>query len=398
MEIKVCFLGGARYEQPLDATSEKKFRALKSLGEFFVIGFSQSLYPRSFKEHAYFYLLPQLPLSVMRYAEMFLLGPPLACWLIFRHGVRALVAQSPYEGFAAALAKRIAEWLGYRVALVVESHGDFHESLFLYRRIVLQRLYRFLMHHVAKFVLRHADVLRAVSNSTEEQFKRSGTVSPIIQFPAWTDIDLFLQAGTRLHADPVHNVVYAGVLSPIKGVHHLINAFAFVTKTLPNVNLLIIGREAHKAYAAELKEQVRRNGLYGRVHFLGEVSQAELASWMRRASVFILPSASEGLPRVVLEAMATGIPVIASKISGIQEIVQDGSTGLLVEPGNEALLAERLLWLLEHAAEARQMGRRARDFARGFSSTEAYLRGYQRIFDVAQMILTENDKHAASTL
>src|SRR6266496_2824031 len=140
MEIKVCFLGSARYEQPLDATSEKKFRALKSLGKLFVIGFSQDLCTRTFTEHAHFYLMPQLPLPLLRYAEMFLIGPLVACWLIFGRRVQVLVAQSPYEGFAAAVAKRIAGWLGHRVTLVVESHGDFEESMLLQRRVAFAQL------------------------------------------------------------------------------------------------------------------------------------------------------------------------------------------------------------------------------------------------------------------
>ena len=136
----ICFIGGTRYSKPLNATAEKKFRALKSLGELFVIGFSQDLRLRRFTEHANFYLLPKIPIPVLRYAEMFILGPLLACWLIFRRRIQVLVAQSPYEGFAAALAKKIAGWLGRKVVLVVENHGDFEESLFLYRRIRLQRL------------------------------------------------------------------------------------------------------------------------------------------------------------------------------------------------------------------------------------------------------------------
>src|SRR5919109_2427470 len=142
MSIKVCFLGAARYSRPLDETTEKKFRAISSLGEAFVVGFSLDLRPRRFTEHAHFYLLPQLPLPFLRYVEMFLLGPLVTCWLIFARGVQVLVAQSPYEGFAAAIAKRIAGWLGHRVRLVVENHGDFQESLFLYRRIVLQKIVR----------------------------------------------------------------------------------------------------------------------------------------------------------------------------------------------------------------------------------------------------------------
>ena len=156
--IKVCFLGGARYSQPLDTTNEKKFRALKSLGELFVIGFSHDLRPRRFTEHAHFYLLPKVPLPVLRYVEMFVLGPFLALWPIFRHRIQVLVAQSPYEGFAGALAKKVAGWFGYNVALVVESHSDFEESLFMQRRIRLPRWYRFLMRRVAAFTLEQADV------------------------------------------------------------------------------------------------------------------------------------------------------------------------------------------------------------------------------------------------
>src|SRR6266571_7628889 len=122
-KMKVCFLGGTRYHQPLNGTSAKKFRVLQPLGEFFVIGFSQNMHLRRFTEHAHFYLLPKLPWPILRYIELFTLGSCLALWLIVRRGVQVLVAQSPYEGYAAALAKQIALWLGYKVSLIIESHG-----------------------------------------------------------------------------------------------------------------------------------------------------------------------------------------------------------------------------------------------------------------------------------
>ena len=239
--IKVCFLGGARYSQPLDTTNEKKFRALKSLGELFVIGFSHDLRPRRFTEHAHFYLLPKLPLPVLRYVEMFVLGPFLALWLIFRHGIQVLVAQSPYEGFAGALAKKVAGWFGYNVALVVESHGDFEESLFMQRCIRLPRWYRFLMRRVAEFTLKQADVLRAISHSTRAQLERWGQGKPFVQFPTWTDIEIFLQAGLNNGNPPSQEILYAGVLIPGKGVHHLIDAFARISSDFPQARLLLVG-------------------------------------------------------------------------------------------------------------------------------------------------------------
>jgi len=386
MRTKVAFIGGARYSQPLDATSEKKWRLLSELGEMFVIGFSQDLRPRRFTQHAHFYLLPKFPMPVLRYLAMFTVGPALTLWLILRQGVRILVAQSPYEGFAAAVAKVLARLVGFQVVLIVENHGDFEVSLFLQRRVRCQSLYRWLMRRTARFALQHADLLRAVSNSTRKQLEIWSSGKPIVQFPAWTDIEVFLKTGeddgTR---EPV--ILFAGVLTPLKGIHHLLHAFAKVAQEFPEVRLEIVGRDENSEYAEELRQKVLRLGLNGRVSFVGEVSQAELADRMRRACVFVLPSLSEGLGRVVVEAMATGTPVIGSHVDGIPEIVQEGLTGFLVPPGDEEALAERLRWVLKHPQEAKAMGHRAREFARSFFSPEAYLAGYRRLFEMAKEVL-----------
>jgi glycosyltransferase involved in cell wall biosynthesis len=386
--VKVCFIGGARYSQPLDATSEKKWRLLSELGEMFVIGFSQDLRPRRFTQHAHFYLLPKFPMPVLRYLAMFTVGPALTLWLILRQGVRILVAQSPYEGFAAAVAKVLARLVGFQVVLIVENHGDFEVSLFLQRRVRCQNLYRWLMRRMARFALQHADLLRAVSNSTRKQLETWSPGKPIVQFPAWTDIEVFLKTGeddgTR---EPV--ILFAGVLTPLKGIHHLLHAFAKVAQEFPEVRLEIVGRDENSEYAEELRQKVLRLGLNGRVSFVGEVPQVELANRMRRSRVFVLPSLSEGLGRVVVEAMATGTPVIGSHVGGIPEMVQEGLTGFLVPPGDEEALAERLRWVLKHPQEAKAMGHRAREFARSFFSLEAYLAGYRRLFNIMEEVLKD---------
>lgn len=374
---KVCFLGGTRYSQPLDATSEKKFRLLAEVADIFVIGFAPGLKPRRFTEHARFYLLPRLPLAGLRYLLMLTAGAALALWLILWHGIRVIVAQSPYEGFAGAVAKRLAAFLGRRVALVVESHGDFEESLFLQRRVQLPSLYRLLMRLTAHYAFKHADLFRAVSNSTKEQLKRWAPGKPIMQFPAWTDIEAFLNASPE---PPATAVLYAGVLTPLKGVHVLLDAFAKVIKHLPEARLWIAGRAENKEYAAALRQQVVALCLNESVEFTGEVSQQELARYMARCRVLVLPSLSEALGRVVFEAMAAGKPVVGSAVGGIPEIVQEGETGFLVPPGDPEPLADRLSWLLSHPEEAAEMGKRARAFAAKFFSPAAYQKAYRELF------------------
>jgi glycosyltransferase involved in cell wall biosynthesis len=380
MNTKVCFIGAARYGSPLDPTSEKKFRVLETLGELFVVGFSEDMRPRRFAEHAHFYLLPNVPAPIVRYLEIFALVPVICFWLIMRRGVNVLIAQSPYEGFVAAVAKIVAGWLGCKVRLVVESHGDFEASVFMQRRIVFPSIYGFLMRHCANFTLNQADCSRAVSNSTREQLERWSPGKQMFQFPTWTDIEVFLQAGADKQEPSGQEILYAGVLIPRKGVHHLINAFVSVSNDFPAARLFIVGHEENKAYAGELKKQVERLGLARRVQFKGRVQQADLAAWMRRACMFVLPTYSEGLPRVVFEAMAAKLPVIATNVSGIPDVLQDAVTGFTVSPGDEVALAEKIRWILEHPDNAFTLGRCAHDFAKEFFSTKAYVENYARMF------------------
>jgi glycosyltransferase involved in cell wall biosynthesis len=381
---RICFVGGARYSWPLDLTSEKKFRALQQLGNISVIGFSQDILPRTFNAYGQFYLLPQLPHALLRYAEMFFVVPIIAFWLIARHGVGVLVAQSPYEGFPAAVAKKVARCLGINVTLIVESHGDFVESVFLQRRVAFARLHRFLMRRVGCFALKQADILRAVSEFTQGQLAQWAPGKRIFQFPAWTDMDVFLAQEVSADVNSVPEFLYAGVLIPRKGVHLLVNAFAQVVAAFPQARLVIVGKEENESYAARLKQQVRNLNLAEQVAFVSEVSQTELASRMRHACAFVLPSISEGFGRVVLEAMACGRPVIGSRLGGIAELIEDERNGFLVAPGDEAALSDRLRWILENRKRAVEMGQNGRLHAQSIFSAEKYVRAYEELLDAAQ--------------
>ncbi len=384
MRINACFLGGTRYSQPLDPTSQKKFDKLAKLGQIVVIGFSMDAKPRRFEQYAHFYLLPYLSVPILRYLLVFGLSPIVAILCIFRHDVRILVAQSPYEGFAAACAKILVRIFGKRVALIVESHGDFEVSLFLQRRILLPAFYRFFMCQTVRFTLRHADVLRCVSDSSREQLEAWAPAKAILKFPTWTDIDLFLAASGRNERNgDEKTILYVGVLVPRKGVHFLLSAFAQVSAQMPSAKLWVIGKAEDVEYANGLRKQAERLGVDGRVSFMGTMPQRKLAEHMVEADVFILPTQSEGLPRVVFEAMAAGMPVIASAVSGIPEIIEDGKTGFLVPSGDVTALVNRLRLILQDPQQAREMGRNAREYARNFFSSETYVQNYARLFELA---------------
>jgi glycosyltransferase involved in cell wall biosynthesis len=143
----------------------------------------------------------------------------------------------------------------------------------------------------------------------------------------------------------------AGRLVPIKGYDHLIAALELVHREFPDVRLEIAGDGSSRD---ELERQVASLGLSNHVHFLGWVD--DLPAAMKNWSVFAQPSMEEALGITVLQAMAAGLPVVASAVGGLPELVEEGVTGRLVSRGNARELAAALVGLLENQALATRLG------------------------------------------
>ena len=389
----VCWISSARYAQPLDAMSARKWQMMAELEDYdiHIVGFSNSLRPRRFTEHARFTLLPQPPTAPLRYLSMFLLAPPLVACLALRHRSEILVAQSPFEGAIGAAVKRFVRLFGRRPRLIIENHNNFEEDLFLQRRIPLQAFYRRLMLTAARFAFRHADALRVISSSTAERARHYAPSLPQVRFMTFSDTDIFQQTERRIAVEAASDIVYAGVLIPRKGVHHLLRAFAALEQT--GARLHLVGHAENADYAASLRQLARSLGISERVRFHGAVTQQELAQYFAAARVMVLPSLSEGLGRVVVEAMLLGTPVIGSRVGGIPDMIEPGATGWLVEPGDESELATALQDAFE--ADVKTMGAKARAFASEFFSPRAYVAGYQELFELARRGADESSRSAA---
>ncbi len=167
--------------------------------------------------------------------------------------------------------------------------------------------------------------------------------------------------------------IFVGMLIYLKGIHHLIRAFKEAALRYPTARLVIAGqgREEEK-----LKALARELNLQQQVIFAGHLEQSVLAAYIKASRALILPSLTEGLGRVAIEAQFLGKPVIASRIGGIPEIVTDGETGLLVEPGDSSSLAKAMVRLLDDAALAERMGAAGRIAVRDTFSYQDYYRAY----------------------
>ncbi|MGX9355706.1 glycosyltransferase [Roseobacteraceae bacterium S113] len=147
-------------------------------------------------------------------------------------------------------------------------------------------------------------------------------------------------------------LLFVGRLAAVKGVAVLFDALARLGDTRPALELTLIGDGPERA---ALERHAKALGLADRVTFLGYRSQAEVAQALAAHDVFVLPSFAEGVPVVLMEAMAAGRPVITTRIAGVPELVEDGASGLLVPPGNAPALA-RAIAALTSGADQAQMG------------------------------------------
>jgi glycosyltransferase involved in cell wall biosynthesis len=170
----------------------------------------------------------------------------------------------------------------------------------------------------------------------------------------WNGIDVsrFTYAG----AERSGPAVMVGRLSPEKDVSTLLDAIPLVLRTCPSFRLKIAGGGE---CLTPLQQQAGKLGITGSVDFLGEVR--DVASLLAQASLFVLPSLTEGMSLTLLEAMARGLPVVATRVGGNAEVVVDGETGLLVPPRSPAGLADAMLQVYADAERARRMGQAGRE-------------------------------------
>jgi glycosyltransferase involved in cell wall biosynthesis len=178
---------------------------------------------------------------------------------------------------------------------------------------------------------------------------RGVSESKLIHVPYGVDLSSFRQVEKT---DGVFRVVFAGGMCLRKGVHYLLKAFAELH--LPNAELLLVG-----AMNDEMRPFFERYA--GSYRYIGKVPQAELYTHYSRGSVFVLMSVEEGLAMVVPQAMACGLPVIATTNTGAEDIVRDGADGFIIPIRDEEKLKEKLTFLYEHPDARAAMGRSAKE-------------------------------------
>jgi glycosyltransferase involved in cell wall biosynthesis len=212
-----------------------------------------------------------------------------------------------------------------------------------------------LMRALVRAVYRWPDAFVVLATSEREAFAPLG-VHRLTVIANATDVTPFQSGPPREHSGRVQRLAYLGRLVDGKGLFEAIEAVATLRRTpgFEAVELHLAGSgDARERLAAEIE----RHGLAGAVRLAGSLAGAEKVAFLREADVLLLPSRSEGLPYSLIEGMACGTPIVASRVGGIPDIVHDGVHGRLVPPGDAPALVAALRELAASPERLRTMSR-----------------------------------------
>lgn len=244
-----------------------------------------------------------------------------------------------------AMGAWLSSWIHRRPFLVTVQGSDIYKAA----QIPWIRFMTRVSFRKAQFVI-------ALSDSLAENTRRIG-INPdkIIVVPNGVDTNKFTSGSIEVRRS-TRIILFVGSLIERKGVRYLLSAMPKVIREFPNIKLVIIGEGGEEV---NLKNQLESTGITNQVDFLGKLPPDEIALWMRRASLFILPSLEEGLGVVLLEAIASGTPCVASSVGGIPDIITP-EIGRLVSAGQPEQLSDAIIELLSNEELLEQMGSSAR--------------------------------------
>jgi len=240
-----------------------------------------------------------------------------------------------------ALIPAMLKWIKKK-PLIVTFHGD-DARIFPFKNRINRML--------TMFVVNRSDKVIARSEEMKEVLEKLGVANKkIVVLGAGVDTNLFhpmdkIKARKKLEL-PVdkHIVLYVGRLHEMKGIKHIYEC----AERIPDVLFVMVGNGVVRTDV--------ENCL-----FVGEKKHEEIPLWMSAADILILPSYSEGLPNVVMEALSCGTPAIVTDVGGCPEVVKDGETGFVVPVGDVEALMDRIKYLIENEDLREKMGKLGRE-------------------------------------
>jgi glycosyltransferase involved in cell wall biosynthesis len=352
---RVLFVSRERFRLPLEGAQKRKWEALTDVVEPRVLAAAPHGWPTHDDR---FHLVGPAP--VLDGPLFYALLPARIARELRDFRPDAALVQGVHEMDAFLAARRLT---GARTKAILDVQGDWHEATRLYGSS-FRRLLNPVNDALAPLAVRGADAVRTVSTQTTGLVRALG-VEPAAVFPSYVDAAAFLERPPA-PLPPSPRAVFVGVLERYKAFDTLVDSWPRAAAQVPGAVLHIVGEGSMNDRAerllADLPEQTE---------WSERLSAEEVAAAMDDAWLVCLPSRSEGLPRVALEAACRARAIVGGNRAGIPDVVRDGENGLLVDPDDAGALAAALVRILSDRPTAERLGEGARRTGEAWGVTPA---------------------------
>ena len=371
----VLFIAPTTYQLPLTENLKKKFITLSEVCNVSVLAFANS---KTFLNETYgnFYLNKKIKNRLLNYFRIIQISIFTTHKIIKKENIDIVCFQDPVSSFFSILFLKVRR---AEVKIVVETHGDFIETLSLEKNLVLPMLYKKLFYIMAKYSIGKSNIIRAVSSSTEQQVLDIDSSKSVVRFPAWIDFKDFQNIEPKPFSKDKFNILFIGSVTDRKKPHMIIEAIQRIYDK--SYHLSIVGPAPNEKYFKELKDLIDKSDLQNQVSLIGPVDRESVKDYYSTSNLMILPSISEGLARVIFESQVAMCPVLVTDAPGMSDIVIDGQTGYVFESNNLDSLSLKIEYIKNNYEEASLVAKNAKGFILSNYSEDNFKFSFKKLFD-----------------
>ena len=371
----VLFIAPTTYQLPLTENLKKKFITLSEVCNVSVLAFANS---KTYLKETYgnFYLNKKIRNRLINYFRIIQISIFTTHKIIKKENIDIVCFQDPVSSFFSILFLKVRR---AEVKIIVETHGDFIETLSLEKNLVLPSLYKKLFYIMAKYSIGKSNIIRAVSSSTEQQVLDIDSSKSVVRFPAWIDFKDFQNIEPKPLSKDKFNILFIGSVTDRKKPHMIIEAIQRINDK--SYNLSIVGPAPNEKYFKELKDLIDKSDLQNQVSLIGPVDRESVKDYYSTSNLMILPSISEGLARVIFESQVAMCPVLVTDAPGMSDIVIDGQTGYVFESNNLDSLSLKIEYIKNNYEEASLVAKNAKGFILSNYSEDNFKFSFKKLFD-----------------
>ena len=372
---KVLFVAPTKYNYPINEDLKNKFITLSDICEPFIFAFSDKKTTTTVGNTSFIFhkKLGYRLLNYLKVIYLFLFSVPKT---VKHHRIDIVCFQDPVTSYFAIKSLKLRN---SNVKIVLESHGDFIETIALEKKLLIPTIYKKIFKLISSYSIKNADQIRSISSFTEEQVKSYGYKGKFVRFPAWINLDKFLKAKNIRDANDYFKIIFVGSVTDRKNPKLIVRA---ISKIDSEISLEIIGPTPNKNYLNGLKDSISNSQHKENIFLSPFIEIDELVQKYSSANLFILPSKSEGLGRVVIEAQATACPVLVSSNTGAVDLIIDHETGYIFENNNLEDLKEKIKEIIDNQNHSVQVGLNGKSFVAQNHTIENFKFGYKKLFDL----------------